>query len=592
MVIKHLLYLIIVILLYGIQCQNNETNETLSSEQVPKNELEAVFRIDSLYNNNSLYIQGDDIILINSKGGNKESFLITSTFLNSYFIINREENKRLGIDKEHKICMYPIDDKDNLDKTYWNIIKYNNISNVYLIQNTFSKNYLEINTENNELICKNIVKYETLNNLDNTGNEVKFHLFKLFEEVQIRPIDIEKLNKEPIDIIMKYTDYTDKSLNRDGINEKKKEKDMEELRYSLRSILKYIPWIRKIFIVMPNEKVRFLKPIEEIKDKFVYVKEKDLIGFDTMNSVPLQLNLFKLEKYGISENFIYMDDNYFIGGDLKKTDFFYYDDISKKVMPSIVNNIFVELDKENTLNEYKSLFNEKESFNAYDYLGWKLSMLSSQKLIIDNFDMPLINVEFTHNALPLNINELKEIHNLIITKYKYANEILCSVERNILDLQPQQLFNLYGLNVKKRKVHSIEYNYLSLIQIENNYLYTKLIGINTGGDGFTSLHENGKKVLSERFSEPTKYEIDIGEKKEIIDEKENNIYRIKDELKIIEEKYKNELNYQLIIYWGLIIGIIVVLIVLSYYFFELNKNCKFCKNFSYDIIKQDETQVK
>ena len=89
---------------------------------------------------------------------------------------------------------------------------------------------------------------------------------------------------------------------------------------------------------MRNEKVRFLKPIEEIKDKFVYVNKKDLLGFDTLEPGSLQYTLFKLEKYGISKNFIYMDDNYFFGGNLKKTDLFYYDDSSQKVVPCIVNN--------------------------------------------------------------------------------------------------------------------------------------------------------------------------------------------------------------------------------------------------------------
>ena len=44
-------------------------------------------------------------------------------------------------------------------------------------------------------------------------------MFKLFEEHQIRPIDIEIVNKEPIELVIKYTDYTNKTLNRKGINE-------------------------------------------------------------------------------------------------------------------------------------------------------------------------------------------------------------------------------------------------------------------------------------------------------------------------------------------------------------------------------------
>ena len=121
------------------------------------------------------------------------------------------------------------------------------------------------------------MEYDPLKKIDTSQNIHKFKLFKLFEEHQIRPIDIEIVNKEPIELVIKYTDYTNKTLNRKGINEIIKEKDMEEIKYSIRSILKYIPWVRKIFIVMPNDKVRFLKPIEEMKDKFIYIKEKDLV---------------------------------------------------------------------------------------------------------------------------------------------------------------------------------------------------------------------------------------------------------------------------------------------------------------------------
>ena len=63
----------------------------------------------------------------------------------------------------------------------------------------------------------------------------------------------------PIDVLIKYIDLYDPNLNRTGIHQIDKDYDNEELRYSLRSILKNIPWVRKIFILMPNEKVRYLK---------------------------------------------------------------------------------------------------------------------------------------------------------------------------------------------------------------------------------------------------------------------------------------------------------------------------------------------
>jgi len=69
-------------------------------------------------------------------------------------------------------------------------------------------------------------------------------------------------------------------LNRKGIKQISKDKDNDELLYSVRSILKNIPWIRKTFISTPNEKVKYFKSKDEICDKIVYVKDKDLIGFD------------------------------------------------------------------------------------------------------------------------------------------------------------------------------------------------------------------------------------------------------------------------------------------------------------------------
>ena len=70
---------------------------------------------------------------------------------------------------------------------------------------------------------------------------------KIYDVVTFTKINSKIINNEPIDIIMKYIDITDKTLNRTGIKQTYKDKDNEELRYSLRSIFQYIPWVRKIF---------------------------------------------------------------------------------------------------------------------------------------------------------------------------------------------------------------------------------------------------------------------------------------------------------------------------------------------------------
>ena len=569
---NHLFSTIIIIFLYINKCQDL---------------FESTYRIDSVFNGLCLSVQDNEIISKNTANGLSENFYITSSYEDSYFIISRQENKRLGVDVLNNLKFYNLDDNKDIKKTYWKFINYNNNQNVYLIQNVFSQKFLEINQEDNKLICKNIVIYNPLNNLNQVQKNSLFLFLKLFENLQIRPIDIEKLKNEPIDVFMKYTDYTDKTLNRTGINEKIKEKDMEELKYSIRSIFKYIPWIRKIFIVMPNDKVRFFKNIEAIRDKIVYIKEKDIIGFDTANSAPLQFNLYKLEKYGISQNFIYMDDNYFIGGNLKKTDLFYYDDKSKKVVPAIVNYFYYELNRKEINRNYDELFNKKDKLSPYDFPGWRITMLASEKLILDNYNISIIGSDFTHNAIPLNINDLKEIYDLIISKYKFANDTLNSLDKNVLNLQPQHLFCLYGLNIKKREVHPISYNLLQLEDLKTEYLYTKFFGLLTGGE-YSEKHEAAKMVLQSRYPEPIKYEIEYVEKKDEIKEEKDSTYIDKKELRHMEEVFKNELYNYILIYWGLIILNLIIFSAIIYYFYDMSKTFDLCKRNTYDKISQYE----
>ena len=146
----------------------------------------------------------------------------------------------------------------------------NNNKLYYYIKNKFYDKYLGI--EN--IIHKN---YFIMNTEEELSEENEFIFIKLYTENNEHNINCTLLEKEPIDVLIKYIDLSDPGLNRKNIKQLEKDEDNNELKYSLRSILQNIPWIRKIYILMPNEKITFLKPKQEIIEKIIYIKDHELI---------------------------------------------------------------------------------------------------------------------------------------------------------------------------------------------------------------------------------------------------------------------------------------------------------------------------
>ena len=264
------------------------------------------------------------------------------------------------------------------------------------------------------------------------NNKKIFIINKLFEEFRYKTS--KKVVREPIDIIIKYIDLNDKALNRKGFVHSYKDTDNEELRYSLKSILQYIPWVRKIFILMPNEFVRYLKPADEINDKILYIKDKDLIGFESANIQTFLFNLFKTEQFGISKNFIYMEDDYFIGTKLSKNELFYYDEKEKKVVPYIISYFFYNLNKTFLFNYYFDLFKRNKLINPHSKEGFSHQTYNTEKFLLENYNKSLIKVQFTHNAIPENIDDLKEVY-IVSNKYEFKNETFFFKYRHILKIE-------------------------------------------------------------------------------------------------------------------------------------------------------------
>ena len=443
----------------------------------------------------------------------KLKFLITkdiskNTNNNYYYIQESKLKYKIGLTNMDKIKA--IFSKTNRDSDLWNIIpKINSDNNlIYYVQNKKNKRFWEYNSKGiNKLILS-----ETTN-VNNLTINNEFIFIKLYRKSE--KINTQLLNNEPIDVLIKYIDLSDPNLIREGIPQIQKDFDNKELKYSIRSILKNIPWIRKIFILMPNEKVSFLKSPEEIKEKIIYVKDKDLLGFDSASSPSFQFNLHKMKKFGISENFILMDDDCFIGKPLNKTDFFYEE--NGKVYPCLITSDYYEMDRFD-LEEKLDFFLSELDNNSSSHSPEAFNIQHSRSLLLmydifgdDNIrhGKKLIEPAYTHNAIPVKLSDIEEIHDFIIKYYPFANDTLSALFRSINSLQMQTTYMAYVKNQYDRKVSIISSTFYDLTHLRIiPYNKKKLFVINTGTNYYRHyLYTYERKNLNKFFPNKTKYEL-------------------------------------------------------------------------------------
>ena len=410
-----------------------------------------------------------------------------------YYIQNISSNLNIGLASNKELIF--DDEKNNL--TFWNFTQIR--SDRFLIKN-IDNCYLKMNKSG--VFCEKI----------QPSKASQLKVIKIFSEVdEIKNTsDFEKINKEPIDIVIKYIDLMDPNLKREGIPQIKKDYDNEELRYSVRSILKNIPWVRKIFIVMPNEKVRYFKEYKLIKEKIIFIKDKDVIGHDSSNPRAFQFRYWKLKKFNISENIIVMDDDYFIGNELKKTDFFHVN--NGKVVPNIVTSDFLKINKRLIKEERKyfklrtKLNKEEQTGDVFDYCRFS-TYLFVINLFYNDSNENIFIPRFTHNAIPVHLKDIKETYKIIYkSNYKYAT--LDCKYRNMEGLQFEIFILLYTFIKYNRKIKNISHNFIKLNDsIYGNY-QTSLFCINRGAGEVSLKALYQERIIMEHlFPIPSPYEL-------------------------------------------------------------------------------------
>ncbi|XP_060593857.1 N-acetylglucosamine-1-phosphotransferase subunits alpha/beta-like [Ruditapes philippinarum] len=106
--------------------------------------------------------------------------------------------------------------------------------------------------------------------------------------------------------------------------------DNDALRYSLRSVEKHADWIRHIFIVTNGQVPGWLNLRNS---KVTIVNHEDIFDdpddLPTFSSHSIEHNIYKIN--GLSEGFIYMNDDFFFGQNVSLEDF-YTEDAGTKVV--------------------------------------------------------------------------------------------------------------------------------------------------------------------------------------------------------------------------------------------------------------------
>lgn len=94
----------------------------------------------------------------------------------------------------------------------------------------------------------------------------------------------------------------------------------EELRYSIRSVLRYAPWVRNIYIVTDDQKPSWLIPSDRIKIVSHNEIFPDPSVLPVFNSHAIESCLHRIP--GLSEFFIYFNDDVFLGKPVTPNHFF------------------------------------------------------------------------------------------------------------------------------------------------------------------------------------------------------------------------------------------------------------------------------
>lgn len=188
-----------------------------------------------------------------------------------------------------------------------------------------------------------------------------------------------------IDFVLTWVDGSDSqwqkekkkySISSSDDDRDERYRDWDNLKYWFRGVEKYASWVHKIYFVTWGHLPLWLdtnNPKLEIVKHTDYIKEEFL---PTFNSHTIELNLHRIK--GLSEQFVYFNDDCFIINSIKQEDFF-IDGRSKDMLafqPVVTNNEnpvmpYIFLNNSMILSKYfDKRSNVKSQPGSYFHIGY------------------------------------------------------------------------------------------------------------------------------------------------------------------------------------------------------------------------------
>ncbi|UYQ78826.1 Stealth CR1 domain-containing protein [Glutamicibacter sp. JL.03c] len=142
--------------------------------------------------------------------------------------------------------------------------------------------------------------------------------------------------------------------------------DHDELKYSLRSIAQFAPWIRKIWIVSAGQTPKWLNMnnprVEVVSHEDIWPDE---VGLPNFNSHAIESNLHRIK--GLADHYLYFNDDFFLTRPLDPGAFFFGNGLSKVFF----SRAMVEFTEVSTLDNASSIA-AKNARTLLDSRGYQL----------------------------------------------------------------------------------------------------------------------------------------------------------------------------------------------------------------------------